>query len=67
MKRTVGYTFGIEHIDCEKFYIQVTAPNGCYAYDGYWNQLDATIQDALQEALIGSGLIKRPQPDGTKG
>lgn len=56
---TQGYSFSIEHIDFETFYIQVTAPDGREAYDGYWHKLDATVEDALMEALIGSGLTKK--------
>jgi hypothetical protein len=60
IKVTEGYKFWIEHIDCEKFYIQVTAPDGCFSYDGYWDSpLDATIEDALREALNGSKLLGR--------
>lgn len=44
----------------EYFYILVTAPSGLAAYDGYWPHwgiVSETMDDALTEALAGSGLL----------
>lgn len=40
-----------------RFYIQVTAPDGCYVYDGWMPEdqgdtLDAAIQDAVRGACL---------------
>lgn len=45
------------------FYIQVLDSDGLYCYDGYWdgeeqNNLYPTMEDAVEEALIGSLLLK---------
>ena len=54
----LSYEINIErtqHVDT--FYIRVFAPDGCMAYDGYWSgDVDATMDDAIAEALVGSGL-----------
>lgn len=44
------------------FYIQVTSPSGMYAYHGYWGYPNNTMEQAIEQALIGSGLL----PKGTK-
>lgn len=36
------------------WYIRVAAPNGCYAYDGWWQV--GTVEAAKAEALRGAGL-----------
>lgn len=37
------------------WYIIVTGPDGCYAYDGWWrNSESATWQEALSEAKRGA-------------
>jgi len=47
-----------EHSCYGGFYITVTGPDGCYCYDGWWNPYHyASIDEAIQEALIGSQLI----------
>lgn len=56
---TIGYVFTIEHIDYETFYITVRSPSGNLCYDGYWHKLDASIEEALEEAIIGCSLKKR--------
>lgn len=56
---TEGYIFTIEHIDYETFYITVASPDGCYCYDGYWHKLDASIEEALKEAINGCKLKRR--------
>jgi hypothetical protein len=42
----------------KQWYIQVTAPNGDYTYDGWWGECGSTIDDAIEQALWGSGLLK---------
>ena len=41
------------------FYIIVTAPDGCYAYDGWWGEEWSTMDEAIAQALMGSCLIAR--------
>lgn len=55
-RKTVGHT--------EYFYILVTAPSGLSAYDGYWPYWgieSETMDDALTEALAGSGLLDKEE------
>ena len=43
--------------------IEVIAPDGTYAYNGYWGEYDGTdtgMDAAIEEALRGSG-AKRPK------
>lgn len=54
---TVGFTFQIEHMDDGMFNIWVTDPSGLETYDGIWECRGATIMDALNQAMVGSGLI----------
>lgn len=47
----------------DDFYIVVTSPDGTHAYDGWWNDSkDATIDEAVEEALDGAQL--RPRRTG---
>lgn len=49
---------GVQGVDF--FYILVIAPSGLAAYDGYWPYWgieSETMDDALTEALAGSGLL----------
>lgn len=41
------------------WYIVVIAPCGSYAYDGWWGELDSSLDDAIAQALVGSGLVKK--------
>lgn len=42
------------------WYIQVTHPNGCKVYDGWWlNSETATPKEAIEEAKQGAMLIGR--------
>jgi hypothetical protein len=42
------------------WYIMVTAPNGCYAYDGWWRDSGfKTPKEAFDEAKFGACLVKR--------
>lgn len=44
--------------DDEPWYIQVTAPDGGYVYDGWWRHSeDASREAAIREALVGAQLI----------
>jgi hypothetical protein len=39
----------------ENWYIRVTAPDGSYAYDGWWRDSEGTTwKDALKEAKRGA-------------
>lgn len=39
------------------WYIRVRAPDGCYAYDGYWRDSEGkSLDDAITEACHGAGL-----------
>ena len=41
----------------ENWYVMVTAPDGCYVYDGWWrDSAYKTRRAAILEALIGSQL-----------
>jgi predicted RNase H-like HicB family nuclease len=41
------------------WYVQVIAPTGCYACDGYWlNSAGKTLKEALQYAKEGAMLVK---------
>lgn len=37
-----------------EFYIAVIAPNGCYAYNGWWGDDSHTMTEAVAEAIKGS-------------
>ena len=39
------------------WYIRVTAPSGCYAYDGWWGEEWNTMDEAITQALVGSCLL----------
>lgn len=40
---------------CKDWYIQVVAPDGCYAYDGWWrDSADKTEHEASAEAKRGA-------------
>ncbi|TRO96765.1 hypothetical protein FKB34_01990 [Glycocaulis profundi] len=62
-------TYKRHHIDIEReprdtrvseFYIRVLAPNGRYAYDGWWSPGDERDMDqAVMEALHGAELLPR--------
>jgi hypothetical protein len=43
------------------FYIIVTAPSGMNAYDGWWGAWRNTLDEAIEEALLGSNLIAKEQ------
>jgi hypothetical protein len=43
------------------FYIIVRAPCGMYDYDGCWGDGENTIDQAIEEALVGSCLIERAE------
>jgi len=48
--------------DHENWYITVTAPNGCYAYDGYWRDSEhTTAGEAIEEAKRGAMLVRDHQ------
>jgi hypothetical protein len=45
------------------WYIRVTAPDGCYIYDGWWRDSeDKSSADAIEEAKRGAGLLPIPIP-----
>ncbi len=45
------------------WYIRVRAPNGCYAYDGWWrDSAGRPLKDALYQAKVGAGLIPPSPP-----
>jgi predicted RNase H-like HicB family nuclease len=45
--------------DDTNWYIRVRAPNGLYAYDGYWlNSAGKSAKEALQEAKEGALLVR---------
>lgn len=53
-----GHAIEIDRDTAEGFHIIVTSPDGCYAYYGWWQPgRSATIRDAVEEALQGSGII----------
>lgn len=63
-----GHDIDIEKKDIDGefwFYIEVTAPDGCYAYDGYWRPEEHWLPNAdhinlaIDEALVGSRLVGR--------
>ena len=42
-----------------RWYIRVRAPNGCYAYDGWWQGSESRTEDeAIAEACRGAGLVQ---------
>jgi len=43
------------------WYIQVTTPSGCYAYDGWWGEEWNTMEEAIAQALTGSCLIAKKE------
>ncbi len=59
-----SYTFRGHLIHLQKevgknWYIIVTAPDGCYAYDGWWaDSEDSTLREALAEAKRGACIGK---------
>jgi hypothetical protein len=58
-----GHTICVERKhDHENWYITVTAPNGCYAYDGWWsNSEHTTALEAIEEAKSGALLAARKE------
>ncbi|WP_227459293.1 hypothetical protein [Cupriavidus pauculus] len=45
--------------DTADWYIRVTDPRGCYAYDGYWRDSFAkTAEEAVAEAFRGACLLE---------
>jgi hypothetical protein len=43
------------------WYIRVTAPDGCYVYDGWWaDSAGKPLKDALYEAKVGAMLLPKP-------
>jgi len=40
------------------FYIRVTDKDGCFLYDGYYESLNVSINDAIHESLTGSKLVE---------
>ena len=66
--RCGGYEIFLER-DCPQrnWYIKVKGPDGCYAYDGWWNNSEFTTwQQALEEAKRGAciGRYKVPSNQG---
>jgi len=53
-------TWDEESYTYPRWYIVVTGPNGGVCYDGWWGDYlrNTTIDDAIEEALMGSKLIK---------
>jgi predicted RNase H-like HicB family nuclease len=59
-------TFKKHHISISRpsedknWYIIVTAPNGCYAYDGWWRDSEfKTPKEAFEEAKRGALITKK--------
>lgn len=50
-----------EPVDGATFTIFVNDPNGGYLYDGCWGDEANTMDEALEEALLGSQLIMADQ------
>lgn len=41
------------------WYIQVTHPDGCFIYDGYWRgSVGKTLEEAVAEAFRGAELLE---------
>ena len=55
-----GHTINVSRGKLDRrWYIRVWAPNGCYAYDGWWQgSEDKTHEDALLEACRGAMLVQ---------
>ena len=58
-------TFKKHHITISRpskdknWYITVTSPNGCYAYNGWWRDSEfKTPKEAFEEAKRGACLVK---------
>ncbi len=55
-----GHTINVSRGKLDRrWYIRVWAPNGCYAYDGWWQgSEDKTREEALIEACRGAMLVQ---------
>ena len=67
-KSTFRATYKGHEIDISRergarpWYIQVTSPNGCFAYDGWWGEEWNSMEEAITQALVGSCLVADPSP-----
>ncbi len=59
-----GYrVFGERDSAHQNWYIMVTAPDGCYAYDGWWKDSeDKSAPEVVEEAIRGACILKDYKP-----
>ncbi|ARK86063.1 hypothetical protein BOC42_00410 [Burkholderia pseudomallei] len=53
------YLIWVEMKPMDDWYIRVTAPDGCYIYDGWWADSGSkSAEDAIAEAFDGACLLE---------
>jgi hypothetical protein len=53
-----GHMVWVQAEGADDWYIRVTDPRGCYAYDGYWRDSSVrTVDEAVEEAFRGACLL----------